>query len=389
MDPLASGTAEMAQVTGPLTALLRPLSVGSLTLRNRFVMPGMQQMRAKDGEPSKYFADWYARRAAGGAGLVISEGAAVDHPSATKSSRILRLEGRYEPQWRECVGAVHRAGSPFLMQLFHEGAVRVEGQGPVPAAPSLSPSGLVVRGKTSGRAASRTELGQIRQAYVEGARLAERCGADGVEVHSAHGYLLHQFLWRETNQRMDEYGGPDIADRARFSREIVEAIRNAVRPDFVVSFRISQFAEADFEAKPIESPEELGQLLSILRAAGVDIFNVSTRRFWSPEWPSADPSLGLAGWVKRLTDAPVIAVGSVGLNRDLYESIFSKDGEAAPDPNGFGRLQEQFDAGHFDLIAVGRGIFADPEWVAKIAAGRAGELISWRKELLAHMFQPE
>jgi 2,4-dienoyl-CoA reductase-like NADH-dependent reductase (Old Yellow Enzyme family) len=367
--------------------LFTPLTVGSSVLRNRFVMPAMQRMRAANGVPTGDFVDWYASRAAGGAALVISEGAAIDHPSATKSLRILRLEESMRSGWQACADAVHQAGACFLVQLFHEGAVRSEGQGPYPHAPTLSPSGLIVPGAVSGRAASRGELEIIKDAYVRGARLAERSGADGVEIHSAHGYLLHQFLWRATNVREDEYGGASIDHRIRFARETVEAIRQVVRRKFLVSFRISQFAEADFEAKPIESPEELGALLAIMRRAGVDVFNVSTRRFWLPEWPSRDAFLGLAGWVKRLTDAKVVAVGSVGLSRDLYESIFSAADDTASDPLGFTDLRQRFAAGHFDLVAIGRGMFADADWVSKVASGRIAEIRPWRKALLAHVLQ--
>jgi 2,4-dienoyl-CoA reductase-like NADH-dependent reductase (Old Yellow Enzyme family) len=348
----------------------------------------MQQMRAMNGVPSSDFVEWYSRRAMGGAALVISEGAAIDHPSATKSLRILRLEEPLKSGWQACAEAVKRAGALFLVQLFHEGAVRVEGEGPYPDAPTLSPSGIVVPGKVSGRAASGAELDRIKEAYVRGARLAELSGADGVEIHSAHGYLLHQFLWRATNVRGDEYGNESIINRVRFACEIVEGIRQVVRPDFIVSFRFSQFAEADFEAKPIESPEELGAILFILRRAGVDLFNVSTRRFWLPEWPSRDALLGLAGWTKRLTDAKVMTVGSVGLNRDLYESIFSVEGETTPDFPGFALLRQRFDAGHFDLVAIGRGMMADPDWVAKVASGRTGAITQWSRELLAHILQP-
>jgi 2,4-dienoyl-CoA reductase-like NADH-dependent reductase (Old Yellow Enzyme family) len=383
----SSTVSRSAASSAPLDALFTPLTIGSLILRNRFVMPAMQRMRAADGVPTADFVDWYGNRAAGGAALIISEGAAIDHPSATKSLRILRLEESMRSGWQACAEAVHQAGSRFLVQLFHEGAVRAEGQGPHPDAPTLSPSGLVTAGGVSGQAATCNELEAIKDAYVRGARLAERSGADGVEIHSAHGYLLHQFLWRATNVREDEYGGALIDNRIRFAREIVEAIRQVVRRDFLVSFRISQFAEADFEAKPIESPEELGALLSIMRRAGVDIFNISTRRLFLPEWPSRDAALGLAGWAKRLTDAKVIAVGSIGLSRDLYESIFSGPDQTAPDPHGFTDLQRRFAAGHFDLVAIGRGMFADADWVCKVASGRIAEINPWRKALLAHVLQ--
>jgi 2,4-dienoyl-CoA reductase-like NADH-dependent reductase (Old Yellow Enzyme family) len=371
----------------PLADFFAPLTIGSLVLRNRFVMPAMQRMCAIDGVPSAEFADWYGRRAAGGAALIISEGAAIDHPSATKSLRILRLDESRSRGWQDCAERVHQHGAHFLVQLFHEGAVRGAPKGPHPDAATVSPSGLVAAGRASGRAASSDELKHIRDSYVRGALLAERCGADGIEIHSAHGYLLHQFLWRATNIRTDEYGAASIEHRIRFAREIVESIRAVVRRSFLVSLRISQFAEADFEARAFESPEELSSALSILRRAGVDLFNVSTRRFWAPEWPARDPALGLAGWAKRFTDAPVIAVGSVGLSLDLYESIFSDADAPHPDVHEFADLQQRFAAGHFDLVAVGRGMFADADWVSKVAAGQFARIQPWRKALIAHALE--
>ena len=155
-------------------SLFKPLRIRAAVLRNRFVMPAMQRMCATNGVPDQDFVAWYALRAQGGAALVISEGAAIDHPSATKTSRILRLEAPMLDGWQACAEAVHRAGAYFLIQLFHEGAVRLEGQGPYPSAPTLSPSGLITPGKQSGRAATRYELEEIKDAYVRGARLAER-----------------------------------------------------------------------------------------------------------------------------------------------------------------------------------------------------------------------
>jgi 2,4-dienoyl-CoA reductase-like NADH-dependent reductase (Old Yellow Enzyme family) len=118
-----------------------------------------------------------------------------------------------------------------------------------------------------------------------------------VELHAAHGFLLDQFLWPGTNLRTDRYGGPAITDRAAFVAEAAEAVRAATGPDFVVSIRISQWKESDYDARIVEEPDQLGQLIPMLRSAGADIFHVSTRRFWTPEWDGSD--LGLAGWVNR------------------------------------------------------------------------------------------
>jgi len=101
--------------------------------------------------------------------------------------------------------------------------------------PALSPSGLIQSGRPNGRAMTAQELRDLKQAYVSAAQHAQSLGADGIEVHSAHGYLLDQFLWAETNTRADRYGGRTLAERARYAAEIVADMRRAVGADFVIS----------------------------------------------------------------------------------------------------------------------------------------------------------
>ena len=159
-----------------------------------------------------------------------------------------------------------------------------------------------------------------------------------------------------TNIRDDGYGGPDIRDRARLPVEIVSAVRAACGPDFIVGLRFSQWKEADFSARIVESAEELRTLLRLFEKAGVSIVHASTRKFWVPEWPGSD--LSLAGWCKRLSDLPVITVGSVGAvaEGDPVEQLKQNVGE----------LVRRFNADEFDLIAVGRSQIADPNWVSKV-----------------------
>ena len=198
-----------------------------------------------------------------------------------------------------------------------------------------------------------------------------------MEVHACHGYLLDQFLWPGTNQRADRYGGPALADRATFPAEVVAAIRAAAGPDFPISVRLSQWKEADYDAKIAATRGELGQLVTLLRSAGADLFHVSTRRFWTPEWEGSD--LGLAGWVKSLTDAPVIAVGSVGLDVDVMATL---TGSAEARPTGSRAIEDlvrRFQRGDFDLVSVGRSLIGDPDWVAKMRDGRAADIRPFRR----------
>lgn len=199
-----------------------------------------------------------------------------------------------------------------------------------------------------------------------GALAAKQIGASGVEVHACHGYLLDQFLWAEMNRREDGYGGYDIRVRVRYPAEVVRAIRQAVGPQFPISFRFSQWKEVDYNARIVQTPRDLETMLSILRAAGADVFHASARYFWSPEWPGSD--WGLAGWAKSMTDAPVIAVGSVGLDTDVMDNFFGKEARSTG-AKGLIELLRRFNNGEFDLISVGRSLIGDAEWVNKVRDG--------------------
>ena len=369
------------QAPGPdIAPLLQPLEIGRLRLRNRFVLPGMQRAWTVDGAPTERMREYYRQRALGGTALVITEACAVDHPSATSNSLFGWLTARTAGAWASCVDAVHSAGGAMFLQLWHQGAVDTGGadEGFV----ALSPSGLAHPDKPFGRAASAADLAAIRQAFVRSATYAQEIGADGVEIHACHGYLLDQFLWPAINRRTDRYGGAAMSGRAAFPAEVIAAVREATGPDFTISVRISQWKELDYEAKIAATPGELGQLVSILRSAGADLFHVSTRRFWTPEWEGSD--LGLAGWVKSFAGAPVIAVGSVGLDVDVMATL---EGEEAR-PTGDSRIEDlirRFRRGDFDLVSVGRSQIGDPDWVAKVSDDRIGEIRPFRRADIAFL----
>jgi len=128
----------------------------------------------------------------------------------------------------------------------------------------------------------------LQPLQVRGLRLRNRFVMPGMQrywcVDGAPDHRLREYyLWPGTNQRTDRYGGPAITDRATFVTEVTQAVREATGPDFVISVRISQWKESDYNARIVEEPGQLGQLVAVLRAAGADIFHMSTRRFWMPE----------------------------------------------------------------------------------------------------------
>jgi 2,4-dienoyl-CoA reductase-like NADH-dependent reductase (Old Yellow Enzyme family) len=341
-----------------VSPLFTPFRLGHLELANRFVMPAMQRGMCDQGRPKPELAAYYARRAEGGVPLIIGESSAIDHPSATAQPNSSWLTPATADAWARCVGAVRNAGGHMLLQLWHEGAVRNDGN-------ALSPSGRVHPGKANGRAMTLEEMKAIGEGFVRSACVARDIGASGIEVHCAHGYLLDQFLWQGSNVRDDGYGGPDIADRVRFPAEIVSAIRHECGPHFLISLRFSQWKEVDYGAKVAANPDELERMVTILREAGVDVLHCSTRRFWEPEW--AGDGKNLAGWVKALSGLPTITVGSVGLDTDVMTTFIEARDPSPRVAEAVADLETRMAAGEFDLVAVGRALIGDPDFVEKLA----------------------
>ncbi|WP_259454024.1 NADH:flavin oxidoreductase [Streptomyces ginkgonis] len=359
--------------------LLRPFSVGRLHLPNRVIMAPMTREFSPDGVPGEDVARYYARRAAGGVGLIITEGTYVGHASVGTSARVPHFHGdRALAGWSGVAAAVHREGGRIVPQLWHVGMERTAGNPPEPEAPPIGPSGIGLDGNRTGRAMTQADIDNVVAAYALAAAQAEALGFDGVEIHGGHGYLIDQFLWSHTNHRTDGYGG-DIVRRTRFAAEIVAACRAAVSDDFPISFRLSQWKLRNFQAQIARTPEELETILTLLSEAGADVFHCSTRRFHQPEF--ADSDLNLAGWAKKVSGKPAISVGSVGLSNEFFQ-VFAGELASVTDILG---LLDRMERGEFELIAVGRALLGDPEWLNKIVSGRADELAPFHLGLLGNL----
>lgn len=341
----------------PLRDLFSPLTIGSVTIPNRFAMAPMTRRASPDGIPGADVAAYYARRAAGGVGLIITEGVRLADPVAGWPFSIPTLSGEQVLDgWRAVTAAVHEHGAVIAAQLWHQGAERDDSDGLVP----VSPSGIDSAGKARGRALQTEELAGVASGFAEAARNAKSAGFDAVELHGAHGYLLDEFLWEKTNQRTDGYGGA-VAARTRFPAEVVAAVRAAVGSDFPIIFRFSQWKAKAYDAQLATSPAELAALLGPLVDAGVDVLHPSTRRHYVPAFDGSP--LSLAGWTKKLSGLPVISVGSVGLATEFRPGRI--DGDLIT-PAPVDRLLEQYRTGEFDIVAVGRALLADPGWVNRL-----------------------
>ncbi|KAA1029462.1 NADH:flavin oxidoreductase [Pseudonocardia sp. EV170527-09] len=360
----------------------RPYSLGSAQLANRIVMAPMTRYFSPGGVPGDDVAAYYARRAAAGTGLIITEGTYIDDPSAGDSADVPRFHGEASlAGWAKVVEAVHGAGGRIMPQLWHVGITREAGKPPFPEAPSVGPSGVALDGtEGAGQALDLAGIDRIVGAFAEAAAQAERIGFDGVELHGAHGYLIDEFLWERTNRRTDGYGG-GRAERARFAAEIVAAVRERVAPDYPVVFRFSQWKGGHYDARLAATPDELTEVLTPLADAGVTALHASGRRYWEPEFPDADAELNIAGWARKVTGLPTITVGSVGLDQVFDPAMFA-GGDAHADVSGVEKLLDRLEDDEFDLVAVGRALLADPEWGRKVLEGRESELVPFTKAAL-------
>ncbi|HLG88919.1 MAG TPA: NADH:flavin oxidoreductase [Alphaproteobacteria bacterium] len=374
-----------------VTPLFQPLSVRSLTLRNRIVMSAMTRSFSPGGVPGDDVATYYGRRAANEVGLILTEGVGVDDAAALDNPRIPVMHGEAAlAGWRRVTERVHAAGGLIFPQLWHQGVLRDARIAANPALSNRSPSGIsgpigqtsltpefleTIRAPIA--ALTEEQVADLVAAFARSAGFAMEAGFDGIALHGGHGYLIDSFLWGGTNRRTDRYGG-DHVGRTRFVVELVRAIRAVIGPDRPILLRFSQHKQQDYLARLAETPQQLGEILAPIADAGVDIFDASARRFWIPAFEGSD--LNLAGWAKKLTGKIAMAVGSVGLGASLEESFAS--GEAKILDN-IPMLMERFNRGDFDLVAVGRAILADPAWVRHLRDD--GPRVAFEKAMLGRL----
>jgi 2,4-dienoyl-CoA reductase-like NADH-dependent reductase (Old Yellow Enzyme family) len=354
--------------TTAVDALFRPLTVKTLTLKNRIVMAPMTRSFSPEGVPGDNVAAYYRRRAEGDVGLILSEGTVVDRPASRNDPGIPYFHGEQSlAGWKKVIDGVHEAGGRMGPQIWHVGSVP-SFRDWTPDGPIESPSGLLAPGKERGLAMTEEAIADTITAFARAAADAKRLGFDTLEIHGAHGYLIDQFFWDGTNQRTDHYGGTSIKERSRFAVEVVRAVRAAVGPEFPVFLRLSQWKQQDYSVKLAKTPDEMSDWLLPLKEAGVDVFHCSQRRFWEPEFEGSD--LNFAGWAKKLTGVTTVSVGSVGLSGDLLTTFQGEKSSVS----GLDELVRRIEREEFDLIAVGRAILSDPQWVHKVETGDRANL---------------
>ena len=364
-----------------LDSLFRPFQVKTLKLPNRVVMAPMTRSFSPNGVPTAQVAEYYRRRAEASVGLILSEGTVINRPAASNDPDVPRFWGQDAlAAWKQVIDGVHAAGGVMAPQLWHVGAARNRRTDWVAPGPVDSPSGISSPGKKFGEPMSDAAIADTIAAFARAAGNAKSLGFDAIELHGAHGYLIDQFFWEGTNQRTDSFGGATLAQRGRFAADILQAVRAEVGPDYPVIIRLSQWKQQNFTVQMAITPQEMEDWLRPLADAGADIFHCSQRRFWEPEFEGSD--LNFAGWAKKLIGKPTITVGSVGLTGEFIAAF----GGETSKPASLDELLRRLDRGDFDLVAVGRALINDPQWVQKIRDDRHDDLLDFSPASLATLF---
>jgi len=339
--------------------LFRPIKIKGVRFRNRIVMAPMNtNYAASEGDSSPQIIDYFVERAKGGAGLIITSAAVVDIDSKKRAGELCVYHDDFIPGLKKLASAVQKAGARIFLQINHQGAELFSNtafQIKKAVGPSALPHHL--NGRLC-RALSIKEIEAIRERFIDSALRAKKAGFDGVAVHGAHGYLLGQFTSPDTNRRRDKYGG-GFEGRIRLSLEIVEGIRKKAGDDFLISYRMNgnEFISQD---TPLDYDESV--LFAKRLSAFVDLIHVSAGSGQTPRTtrkmiPLMSSPRGcyrhLAGFVKKAVDIPVISVGRINTPQ-VAESILA--------------------SGDADMVAIGRGMIADPHWSNKAKRGDTGDI---------------
>lgn len=379
-----------------VSALFTPLRVRGLTIPNRFAMSPMNRNASPNGVPDEDMAQFYLRRAEGEFGLIFTGGIAIDHPAASGVyvDRPCQVPLLHTPQakagWKRVVDLVHGAGGKMVAQLWHLGVMRLPGTGYYPDAPSSRPSGIygptnrpsfvdpatAARLSVPGPELTEAEIVELIAAYARSAGHAMEVGFDGVEVHGAQGYLPDAFMWEATNKRTDRWGG-NRAERTRFAVEVMRAIRRTVGESVPLFFRFSQWKHQDVDAMPAPTPGALEEILTPFVAAGVDVLDAGHFYIDRPMYPGSP--LNLAGWAKKLTGLPSMAVGAVGLSKGQHDPDKPGPPEAV---NNIAPVVASVERGEYDLVGVARTSLNDPAFPRKIRLGEP--LLPWNSARPTH-----
>lgn len=348
----------------PGPSLFAPLSIGRLQLRNRIVIAPMCQYSATDGCMTDWHLIHLGHLALSGAALLTIEATAVLPEGRITYADVGLWDDETEAAIARTLESIRRwSDIPIAIQLAHAGrkaSTRRPWDGGTQLLPGQAggwqteaPSALAFGGgENAPRALDRDGLARVRDAFAAAARRAARLGIDGIQLHGAHGYLLHQFLSPLSNRRDDEYGG-SLDNRMRFPLEVFDAVRQAFPAERPVTMRVSG---TDW----VESGWDIDQTIAFaqaLEARGCAAVHVSSGGLDPRQKIPAGPSyqVPLARAVKNATTMPVVAVGLI---------------------TGFDQAEAIVGTGDADLIALARTILFDPRWPWHAAAHLGAQVVA-------------
>ena len=347
----------------PYPRLFAPLDLGFCTLPNRVLMGSMHtglEDRARDfGKLAEYFA----ARARGGVGLMVTGGFSPDIAGWLKPFSS-RLSSRWQvAPHRRITETVHASGGRICLQILHAGRY---GFHPLSVAPSAIKSPIT---PFTPRALGERGIERTIRAFVRCARLAQDAGYDGVEIMGSEGYLINQFLAERSNQRSDRWGGSP-ENRMRFPVEIVRRAREAVGRDFIIIYRLSMLDLVD----RAQAWEEIVALAKQVEAAGATLINtgIGWHEARVPTIVTSVPRAAFTWVTRRMKESvriPLITTNRINMP-EVAEAVLAR--------------------GDADMVSMARPLLADPEWVVKARSGRASLInpcIACNQACLDHVFE--
>lgn len=326
-----------------MPSILDAFKYKDLSLKNRIVMPPMCQysVSAKDGIPNDWHFTHYTSRAVGGTGLIIIEMTDVEPDGRITDYDLGLWSDEQVPAFERLIRSCQSYGAKVGIQIGHAGRKAQDAISPVSAG-DLAFSDRYRAPRMLTTEETQQMVGKFEAAF----RRALQAGVDTIEIHGAHGYLIHQFHSPVTNQRSDEYG----KDKARFGVEIIQAARKIMPESMPLIMRISavEYGEGGYDL------EYMLDLVKKYKEAGVDMFHVSSGgdSTAGPKQPGPGYQVDLASEIKKAIGLPVIAVGRLE-DPHLAEQV----------------VQE----GRADLVAVGRGMLRNPYWANEASLALGGE----------------
>ncbi len=336
--------------------LLTPITINTSRISNRISVAPMSRVSTLgDGIPTQKMMDYYEQFAEGQFGLIITEGCYTDTRfSQAYPNQVGLTHEAQEAGWKRITSQIHKHDTKIILQLMHAGALSQHLSNT--RAPSRIPplrKMLEDYSQANGpyplpHAFNQHEINAVIRGFVETAIRAERAGFDGVEIHAANGYLLDQFLTEYTNTREDQYGG-SIHNRIRLTCEIIQKIKSSVSPEFIVGTRLSQGKVNDFDYKWPDGEKMAQIVFADIAHAGTDYIHFATEGKGFEHGARTENGTSLPQLARALTNLPVIANGGLH-NLTLAQKI----------------IQE----GHGDLIALGTGALANPDFPNRLKSNQ-------------------